>query len=109
MARLQRRDVVTWQLRGADATEADKPALPALEASRVNASFLPTFELGVEVSQTNDDQTPLAIAYMDIDPATLPPPPAPPAVKPPTASVTVNAPSTPRVGFNLEDPFSARR
>jgi hypothetical protein len=110
MARVLRRDVVAWQLRSADLNEPDKSTPVSPDAARIGTAFLPSFELGVEVSQTNDDQAPLAIAYMDIDPATLPPPPAPAgssAPKAPAASATPSAPGNQRLGFN--DPFSLRR
>lgn len=115
MAKIQRRDVIPWQLRD-DSPAPEKPSPDkSPDAARLGAAYLPTFELGVEVSQTNDDVVPLAIAYMDIDPATLPPPPVP-VVKPPpittngaTNGATKATNGGSRLGFALEDPFNSRR
>lgn len=111
MARVLRRDVVAWQLRS-DQPETDKTTPVSPDAARMGTAYLPTFELGVEVSQTNDDDAPVAIAYMDIDPATLPPPPAAPATpnaaKTSAVPVTTSSPAPSRIGF-LTDPFAVRR
>ncbi len=69
--------------------------------------LLPSFELGVEVSQARDDEAPIAVAYIDIDPASLPPPPdrgPTPANATPVATATPAPLSTasPRIGFNQQ-------
>jgi hypothetical protein len=114
VARLNRRDVASWQVAAATPKGQDKPSkLIVDEGAYMNASLLSTFEIGVEVSQAHDDEHPLAVAYMDIDPSMLPPIPAPPPAAPtpaPAPKAQGNAAGSSRIGFNdLVDPFAARR
>jgi len=105
VARVNRRDAERWQLPEDPKPAGDKGVTPLLpeDAARANALFLTTFEVGVEVSQTADDERAVAIAYSDIDPATLAPPPAPKAAIPPVPTPTPAG----RLGF--ADPFTNRR
>ncbi len=100
IARVMRRDIEPWQLPPTTETPTSaKTGLPVEDTARVSALFLTSFELGVEVSQTTDDEAAVAIAYMDIDPARITP------VLPPTAK-TQTAPTPQvngRIGFNLLD------
>jgi hypothetical protein len=77
VARINRRDAVTWQLRSSGIKEPEKTTALVDDTSRLGNMFLSTFEIGVEVSQTHGDEAPIAIAHMDVDPASLPPPPVP--------------------------------
>jgi hypothetical protein len=109
IARVMRRDVVAWQLRAADLKEPDKALAISSDAARVGAMFLSSFEIGVEVSQGHDDSAPIAIAYMDIDPAALPPPPAAaPQTPAPVKTSAVQGTFDGRLGFDI-DPLSDRR
>lgn len=103
VARLNRRDAEKWQLPEEPAKADDKAVTPLLteDAARANALFLNSIEVGVEVSQMADDDRAVAIAYSDIDPATLPPPPAAPK-----ALITPNPTPAGRLGF--DDPLGAR-
>lgn len=98
IARIMRRDVDPWQIPATEMPTAAKTGLPVDDSARVNALFLTSFELGVEVSQATDDEAAVAIAYMDIDPATI----APVLAPAPTAKATPTPPSG-RIGFNLLD------
>lgn len=115
VARISRRDAVAWQLRSAGIKDPDQRTPLLDDTARLGNMFLSTFQLGVEVSQTHGDEAPIAIAHIDVDPASLPPRPVPqtpvPAVQAPAAkpAVTVtssttgpqfNAPPS-RVGFDL--------
>ena len=105
VARLNRRDAERWQLPEDPPKAEEQSATPLLpeDAARANALFLTTIEVGVEVSQMADDERAVAIAYSDIDPATL------------TPRFTLKAQVTPapaptptgRLGF--ADPFLDRR
>jgi len=103
MARVTRRDVVPWQVRAPetkDGKEPEKTTPIVTDAARVGALFLSSFEVGVEVSQAHDDAAPIAIAYMDIDPSALPPPPAAtPAPQVVPAKVSGGASAPTRLGF----------
>lgn len=100
VSRLFRRDLEPWRT-GMTAPDWLKNAAPS-DRARVNAMFLTSFDLGVEVSQASTDEAPVAIAYMDIDPSALGPvsPPAPPK---PAASVA------PSPSPDLVNPFNDRR
>ena len=107
LARIMKRDITPWQVRAPSAKEPEKTTPVLDDTIRLGSVLLPSFDLGVEVSQARDDEAPLAIAYMDVDPATLPPPPAPapaPAIAAPVTSTTSAPLSTasPRIGFNLQ-------
>ncbi len=99
VARIMRRDVDPWQIAAADMPTSGKTGLPVDDAARVNALFLTSFELGVEVSQSTDDEAAVAIAYMDIDPATI----APIANPAPKAQAPQTPPPAGRLGFNALD------
>lgn len=99
VARIMRRDVSAWQLQSAGLDGPNKTLPVVDEAAQMTALFLPSFELGVEVSQAHGDPAPVAIAYLDIDPATLPSP-ASRAASPPGPVPSV-APS--RFGFGALD------
>ena len=102
MARVTKRDVVDWQLAGG-LNATDKAATVIDEQTRLSSLFLTTFQLGVEVSQTRDDEAPIALAYLDVDPASLPVPlksgaaTAPQAAAPPAQS----QPGVSRAGSDL--------
>jgi len=99
LARLTKRDVVDWQL-AAGLKEPEK-ATPILdEQARLGQMFLTTFQLGVEVSQTRDDEAPIAVAYIDIDPASVPVPLSSPAATAPAAPTVTNPFSGSRLGFD---------
>jgi hypothetical protein len=112
VARIARRDAVAWQLRSAGIKDPDKTTPILDDTARLGTMFLSTFEIGVEVSQAHGDEAPLAIAHMDVDPATLPPPPVPqtpvPAGQAPTPTPTPNI-VIPAKTSALVDPFGNRR
>lgn len=111
VARVSKRDVVAWQLRARDLKEPEKATPIANDTSRLGAMFLSSFDLGVEVSQGHDDEAPIALAYMDIDPAALPPPPAAsPSPQPQAATKPASGPGNAgRLGFDATDVLSERR
>lgn len=98
VARIMRRDVDPWQI-ATEAPASGKAGVPVDDAARVSALFLTSFELGVEVSQSTDDEAAVAIAYMDIDPATI----APIAPPTPKAQAPQIPPPAGRIGFNALD------
>lgn len=102
VARITRRDAVAWQLRSAGVKDGDK-ATPLLDdTARLGNMFLSAFEIGVEVSQTHTDEAPIGLAHIDVDPATLPPPPTPA----PAAGV-IGTPAVPVVTGATATPFIA--
>ena len=99
LARLTKRDVVDWQLAGG--LKEPENAAPILdEQARLARTFLTTFQLGVEVSQARDDEAPIAVAYIDVDPASLPMPLSTPAAAAPAAPTVTNPLGGPRIGFD---------
>jgi hypothetical protein len=99
LARLTKRDVVDWQLAGA-VKETDKATPGTDDQTRLGQMFLTSFNLGVEVSQARDDEEPIAIAYVDIDPASLPVPLSTPAAASTGAAPTLANPFGSRIGFD---------
>ncbi|MFO0593408.1 MAG: hypothetical protein U0441_38055 [Polyangiaceae bacterium] len=103
VSRVFRRDMEPWRS-GMTAPEWLKNAAPS-DRARVNAMFLTSFNLGVEVSQASADEAAVAIAYMDIDPAALAALTAPPA-----PAVPKPAPTSPQAnGPEIVNPFLDRR
>lgn len=116
VARVTRRDAVAWQLRSAGIADADKTTPILDDTARLGNMFLSAFEIGVEVSQTHGDESPVALAHIDIDPSSLPPPPSPVSSTPaPTPASSTGAGAakpfvaTPRLGFSSGDPLGDRR
>lgn len=101
LARIARRDVASWQVRTASVQAQDSSNPQLDEAVRLGNMFLNTFEVGVEVSQTHGDETPVALAHINIDPAALPAPGSAAAVVP-SSSTASPAPSVgPKVLFGF--------
>ncbi len=108
VARISKRDASEWlrlasgQTKATDSAVANPAPPPTItDASRLAAIYLTSFEVGVEVSQARDENSPLAIAYTDADLAGLLPTLVPSA--PAAVATTSTAPPPNPSGLRLLD------